>query len=383
MSDFETIIDFGSQNLRLGAFDLISKNIYSSEQKIVDNAENSLDILIKDAEKHLSTHIDNVVVLYDSPKFYVLDLCIKKIFDYAVPIEKIYGSLIEEAHFFVSQNNFKDQIIHTVINNIIVDKDKKVDKITDNFKIKSLILELKFICLSKIIVNDISNKFKKNNLKILNLYCSSYVKTTYFKRKFDKKDHVIFLDIGFERTSGFIFNNDKLDFFKSIPLGGNNITKDISKVLKLNMDYSEGLKIQFYNDEIDNSSNKNNINKINPYIEILEKKISIDLLKQIIEARIDEIMELVVFKSNYIKNLNTIKKTKLFIAGGGSQLFSSSYRIDTSNLISELTIINENKLNIFEIGINYHKSDESFLSKTKKKPRKIGFFEAFFNLFSK
>ena len=33
---------------------------------------------IKDAEKNLSTHIENVVVLYDSPKFYSLDLSIKK-----------------------------------------------------------------------------------------------------------------------------------------------------------------------------------------------------------------------------------------------------------------------------------------------------------------
>ena len=383
MSNFETVIDFGSQNLRLGAFNLVSKNIYSSEQKILDNQENSLNILVKDAEKHLSTHIDNVVVLYDSPKFYVLDICIRKVFDHAVPIKQVYANLIDEAQFFVSQNNFKDQIIHTVINDIIVENDKKLDKITEDLKIKSLILEIKFICLSKIIVNDVSNKFKNNNLKIINLYCSSYVKTAYFKKKFDKKDCVIFLDIGFERTSGFIFKNCKLDFFKSIPLGGNNITKDISKVLKLSMDYSEDLKIQFNNEEIDYSFDKTNNNKINPYSEILEKKISINLLKQIIEARIDEIMELAVFKSNSIKNLNTIEKPKLFIAGGGSQLFSNSYRVGISDLISKLTVINENKINIFEIGASYHKSDESFLSKAKKKVRKMGFFEAFFNLFSK
>ena len=44
-------------------------------------------------------------------------------------------------------------------------------------KIKSLILEIKFICLNKSLINDISNKFKKNNLNILNIYCSSYVKS--------------------------------------------------------------------------------------------------------------------------------------------------------------------------------------------------------------
>ena len=37
MSDLETIVDFGYKNLRLAVFNLASKNIYYSEQKINDN----------------------------------------------------------------------------------------------------------------------------------------------------------------------------------------------------------------------------------------------------------------------------------------------------------------------------------------------------------
>ncbi len=378
MNDFEAIIDFGSKNLRLGIFNLASKNIYSSDQKINENIDESLKTLIKDAEKNLSTHIDNIVVLYDSPKFYVLDICIRKIFDHSVSIKKVYNSLIEEAQYFVSQNNFKDQIIHTVINSITVDKNKKLDSINEDFKIKSVTLEIKFICLSKVLVDDLSEKFKRNNLKILNLYCSSYVKTNFYKKRFDIKDCIIFLDIGFERTSGYIFNNYKFDFFKSIPLGGNNVTKDISNILKLSLEYSEDLKIKFNKEETETY-----FKKTNPYIEIFENNISIDLLKQIIEARVEEIMEIVVFKSNYIKNLKTSLKPKLVITGGGSQLFSNSHNTAIKKLISELKIIDENDTSIYEIGIDYHKSDESFLNNTKKRTRKMGFFESFFNMFSK
>ena len=149
MTNFETIIDFGSKNLRLGIFDLKSKNIYSSEQKIIDSSEKSLNILIKDAEKYLSKHIDNIVVLYDSPKFYSLDISIKKKFDYDISIKNVYNNLIEEARFIVSQNNFKDQIIHVVVNNIFIDDNKKLNEIIDDIKIKTLLLEIKFICLSK------------------------------------------------------------------------------------------------------------------------------------------------------------------------------------------------------------------------------------------
>ena len=130
MNDFEAVIDLGSKNLKLGIFDLSLQNIYSSEQKIIDeDEEKSLNILIKDAEKYLSTHISNITVLYDTPKYYSLDISTKKVFDDARSIKKVYRTLIEEAYFFVSQNNFKDQIIHTVVNNIVIDENKILKKI--------------------------------------------------------------------------------------------------------------------------------------------------------------------------------------------------------------------------------------------------------------
>tara|TARA_A100000164_G_scaffold124351_1_gene110242 strand:- start:1149 stop:2303 length:1155 start_codon:yes stop_codon:yes gene_type:complete len=384
MNNFDAIIDVGSKNLKLGVFNKTNNSIYSSKQKIIDSLEKSLNILIRDAEKYLSSHIDNVVVLYDSPKFYTLDISIKKVFDHATSIKKVYNSLIEEALFLISQNNFKDQVIHLLINNIITDENKTLEKISDDIKIKSLILEIKFICLSKILIENISNKFKKNNLKILNLYCSSYVKTISYKKNFSITDSLFFLDIGFERTSGFIFKNGKLELFKSIPLGGNNITKDISKVLQLDFDYSEDLKIKFNKLENDKFFSKNDLNQTNLYSEILEKNISGDLLKEVIEARIDEIINLVVFQKKSIKQIDPLLKTKLILIGGGAKLLLNNYNLRIKKLISEIISYNEEDDSfICQAGLDYNMSEESFIIKTKKKPNKYGFFEKFFNLFSK
>ena len=383
MSDIHTIIDFGSINLKLGVFNNESKNIYSSQRKITDDVEKSLKDLIKDAEKFLSKHIDNVVVLYDSPKFYSLDISIKKIFDNPTSIKNVYDNLIEEAHFFILKNNFQDQVIHLVINKIVVDENNTITKIQEDIKIKSLILEIKFICLNKIFIDDISNKFKRNNIKMINLYCSSYVKSIYYKNKFDYKDYFILLDIGFERTTGLIFNNLKFEFFNSIPLGSNNITKDISKVLKINLDFAEELKIKFNKKENSSFFNKAYSNEIRPFSENFEKNISLDLLKQIIEARLDEMIEFVVFHSNYFKNLNIQIKPKLILIGGGSQLLYDNYTLSFKKLVSELMIFNENNSHVCQAGFDYHQSDESFLTQTKIKVKKTGFFEAFFNIFSK
>ena len=388
MSNLETVIDCGSTHLRLGVFDQSSERIYSSNATITEFDENkgfekSLNQLIRDAEKKLSTHLVDVNILYDTSKFNFIDLSIKKSFDQPPLISKHYDSLVEEANFIVSENNFKDQVIHIIVNNIIVDGNKKIEVVSEEIKIKFLILEIKFICLNKSLLSIISNKFKKNNLNISNIYCSSYIKSIFYKKNLEIKNNLIFLDIGFERTSALFFNNNKFQFLNSIPLGSNNITKDISKILKLSIEYSENLKIKFNKDEKEISIEKNSSNNINLYSEIIEKNISIDLLKQIIEARVNEIIELTILNNNYFKKINSTKKQCIVFIGNGSKLIPNINSINSKKIFSDFIFFEENDSKICDAGINYYKSNESNLAKSKKKPKKTGFFEKFFNLFSK
>ena len=388
MSNLDTIIDFGSKNLRLGVFNQSSEKIYSSNIKINevlenDNLDKALKKLVRDAEKQLSTHLADVNILYDSPEFNFIDFSIKKSFDQPTLISKYYKTLVEEANFIISENNFRDQVIHIDINNIIVDDNRKLENLFDDIKIKSLILEIKFICLKKSTINDLSNKFKKNNLNILCIYCSSYVKSFFYKKSIDTRKNIIFLDIGYERTSALFFNNNKFQFLNSVPIGGNNITKDISKVLKLDISYSEDLKTKFNKNENEISFNKISTNDINLFSEISEKNISIDLLKQVIQARVDEIINISIIQNNYFKNINSSEKPKIIFIGNGSKLMSFINNFNLKNSFSELIFFDESDIKICEAGINYHKSDERSLISIEKKLKKTGFFEKFFNLFSR
>ena len=388
MSSLDTVIDFGSQNLRLGVFDQSSRIIYSSNVKITDvleseNLDKSLNNLIRDAEKKLSTHIVDVNLLYDTSEFNFIDISIKKYFDQPILISKYIKSLVEEAKFIISENNFKDKVMHITINNMIVDENRKLETIIEDTKIKSLILDLKFICLKKSLINKLLNKFKENNLNILNIYCSSYVRSIYYKKNIATKNNFIFLDIGYQRTSALFFNNNKFQFLNSVPIGGNNITNDISKVLKLDINYSEDLKIKFNKNENEISFNKNSVNERNLYQEIAEKNISTDLLKQIIEARVNEIIDITVTQNNYFKNINSREKPILIFIGSGSKLLPNVNDLNSKKYFSELIFFEENDSKICDAGINYHRSDERFLIYTQKNPKKSGFFENFFNLFSK
>ena len=388
MSNLDTIIDFGSKNLRIGVFNQSSEKIYSSNIKINeilenDNLDKALKKLVRDAEKQLSTHLADVNILYDSSEFNFIDFSIKKSFDQPTLISKHYKSLVEEANFIISENNFRDQVIHIDINNIIVDDNRKLENLSDDIKIKSLILEIKFICLKKSTIKDLSNKFKKNNLNILCIYCSSYVKSFFYKKSIDTRKNIIFLDIGYERTSALFFNNNKFQFLNSVPIGGNNITKDISKVLKLDISYSEDLKTKFDKNENEISFNKISTNDTNLFSEISEKNISIDLLKQVIQARVDEIINISIIQNNYFKNINSSEKPKIIFIGNGSKLMSFINNFNLKNSFSELIFFDESDTKICEAGINYHKSDERSLINIEKKLKKTGFFEKFFNLFSR
>ena len=108
-----------------------------------------------------------------------------------------------------------------------------------------------------------------------------------------------------------------------------------------------------------------------------------DLLKKIIEARVDEIIELVVFQSNFLKKLNNLAKPKLFAIGKGSALLSNNYDIAIKKSVSKLSSFDEMDSQVCLAGLEYHQSDESSFNKEKKKVKKRGFFENFFNLFSK
>ena len=75
------------------------------------------------------------------------------------------------------------------------------------------------------------------------------------------------------------------------------------------------------------SFNKNVTNN-NPFSEVLEKNISVDLLKQIIEARVNEIIELSVFQSDYVKQNKTLQEPSIIFMGNGSKLLSKYYNFD-------------------------------------------------------
>ena len=386
-NNFSTIIDFGLDSLRLSVFNKESKNIFSISKEIFEKNDyfehsKSLNLLIRSAEKKISSHLENIIVLYDHAEFFSIDISIKKEFDQPVNLKDVYYSLIKEANLLITNNYSKDKIIHLITVKSIIDKKESFENFNEEKKIKSIIIELKFLCLNWNRYQKILNIFKKNNLQILNLYCSSYVKSFSYIKFFNNKKNLTFLDIGSERSTIISYKNNKPIFFNSIPIGGNHITKDISKILNLTLPEAEKIKKTFNKSEIEFSFEKNiGIEKKNLVKEIIGKNISIDLLKKVVLARVEEIISLSLEDMNYLEE-NT--NSSLVLTGSGSNLFDkNSFHFDINYSFKEISFYEENDSEICNAGYNFDIEDYNELKVINKSTKKAGFFEKFFNLFSR
>ena len=260
------VIDYGSSLLRLGVFNEKFNCLHSSSKKILENNNHdeylkSINLLVREAEKKISNHLENVFILYDDSEILSVDLSIKKNFDQKVLIKDVYSSIIEECNQLIKNNYINKKIIHIIITRHIFDGREITENLKNDLSAKSIIIEIKFIFLPIEKYTEITNVFKKNNLEISNFFCSSYVKSFSYINSLSDYNYVTFIDIGWERSTLTSFYNKKLICINSIPVGGNHFTKDISKIFKIDLQESESIKKLFNKSELEFSYDQNINNK--------------------------------------------------------------------------------------------------------------------------
>ena len=388
-NNYQTIIDFGSSELRLAVFNnklskLYFKSKFISQKKNYEEYSKSINFLIREAEEKISSHLENITVLYDTSEICTIDLSIKKKLDQKTIFKDVCSSAILEANQLIKDCYFDQKIIHLIIKKYIINNEEFLNipnELPED--LNSVILEIKFICLPYNQYKNIFEIFKKNNIKILNFFSSSLVKSFQYVDLFKNK-FVAFLDIGLDRTTIIFFVNQKLESFNSISIGGNHISNDISQIMKLSLEESEELKKTFNKSEIDFSYNSTDSkNDTNVIKKIIGKNISIDLLKKVVLSRIEEIIELSFKSINISNNIDKKQNLNLVLIGKGSKIFNkNSFQIEDNYNFNEINFYEENDVEICRAGLifeeNFQKENLQNLKKNQKKP---GFFHRFFNIF--
>ena len=381
-SNYYNIIDFGLSKIRVAIFDS-DLNVCFSESisnSAIQNSENTfvnLKNLIKKAEKKISSHIEDVILIFDSKKTLVIDVSLQKHLDDNADFAKVYESLSQEIYQIINDNYIDYEIVHTIFNKGTFDE-KTFDTLPINVKyLRQIKIDYKIICFPKKNLQYIKKNFNKNSLNISKIFCTSFLKTQTYINKLNL-NKVSFLDIGHERSSAIIYDNKKLKYIRSINIGSNNITKDISKIFKIDLEDAEKIKKSFNKSETEFSYNNND--QINLSIkDIIKKNISIDLLKQVILYRVQEIIDL-CFKESEINNLK-LDDTELFLIGDGSIMFNNnSFYLNDKFGFKSINCFEEKDIQICNSGISYLMKN---FDTPKISNKNRGLFERFFNLFDK
>ncbi len=109
----------------------------------------------------------------------------------------------------------------------------------------------------------------------------------------EKEEGVLMMDIGAGLTNFVVFSEGSLLITGCIPMGGINITKDIAHFMKINIEQAEKIKIENGYALADAVNDTERI-KIKPRGEEKEVTVSRKQLAEVIQIRLEEIMERVV-----------------------------------------------------------------------------------------
>ena len=203
-------------------------------------------------------------------------------------------------------------MIDIVTDNFILDDGKvvidPVGSLSSNFTLNAQV-----VLADKEYIRQLTSIFRKAGLEV-----NGFVPTTLAERNLmldtnELTDNVMLLDIGAGNTEIGVFQSNGFVYTDTIPLGGKNITTDISLVLNISEDEAEKLKKQYglamksYIDN-DNEIILNTYTGTDSEADKIKSIKSSELI-EIIEARIEEIFSLInknITNSgikNYINNV--------------------------------------------------------------------------------
>jgi cell division protein FtsA len=208
-------------------------------------------------------------------------------------------------------------IIHVMPQNYTVDYE---GGIKDPVGMSGTRLEADFhiITAQTTAINNINRCVRRANLVSKQLILEPLASSLSVLSDEEKEAGVCLIDIGGGTTDIAIFYENIIRHTAVIPLGGNIITKDIKEGCMVMQNQAELLKTKF-GKAITEEANPNEIVSIPGLRNRSPKEISIRNLASIIQARMEEIIEIVqneIMQSGHYKKL----AAGIVLTGGGAQL---------------------------------------------------------------
>ncbi len=211
-----------------------------------------------------------------------------------------------------------DQIIDVIPQEFTVDNFQNITRPIGYGGVK-LGANFHIITGDKNAIRNINRSVEKAGLNTKDLVLQPLASSSAVMGQEDLEAGVAIVDIGGGTTDLAVFYEGILKHTAVIPFAGENITNDIKTGLGVLKTQAEQMKVQF-------GSALSNEAKANAYITIPglrgmpAKEISVKNLANIIQARMNEILDFVTYHLNQVGLDNKMLNGGIILTGGGSQL---------------------------------------------------------------
>jgi cell division protein FtsA len=229
--------------------------------------------------------------------------------------QKDIDNLIDNMHRLVMSPG--EEIIHVIPQEYIIDSESGIKNPIGHAGIR---LEGNFHIITGQ-VSAVKNIFKcvdRAGLQTVDLHLEPLASADAVLSDEEKEAGVVLVDIGGGTTDVAIFYDGIIRHTAVIPFGGNIITDDIKEGCGIIRTQAEQLKVKF-GSALSQENQENEIISIPGLRGRPHKEISVKFLAQIIQARMEEILEFVLFEiksSGYERKL----AAGIVVTGGGSLL---------------------------------------------------------------
>jgi cell division protein FtsA len=224
-------------------------------------------------------------------------------------------SLIDDMYKLVTLPG--EEIIHVLPQEYIVDNEQGIK---DPIGMAGTRLEANFHIITGQVTaaKNIYKCVEKAGLQVAELILEPLASSEAVLSDEEKEAGIVLVDIGGGTTDIAIFQDQIIRHTAVIPFGGNIVTEDIKEGCTIIKSQAELLKVKF-GSALANENQENEIVSIPGLRGRSPKEISVKNLANIIQARLEEIVENIYFE---IKNSGFEKKLigGIVITGGGSQL---------------------------------------------------------------
>lgn len=366
--NYNIVIDFGSSKIRAAAIekDDAENNFYYESAYLFDqdNVEIEIKKIISKIEENTNEYLNSINLMIDNPKTKSIGLSLSKSFGGLKLKKKDIQFLIQDAKQQILRNYSDQTIVHIIIKNYKIDNINYAYLPTD-VMCNLISVDIIFICMPKKDVENLKKIFFNFDISINQIFCSSYAKSLSYKKNFSSNENILFIDMGFNKTSMIYYNKSQFSFFHTISVGGNHITKDLSKILNVDLKSAEEIKLFFDKDS-------HILNK---------KKISLELTQKIIFARIEEILELCVKFMKFNENQKKTNEYKIILMGDGSKILDNKFK-EKISFSKEIDLLEETVQGICESLLRLsNEPNKQEVVMVAKKQIKEGFFEKLFHFF--